>query len=329
MKRLLFLFLFTSALLLTAQSQENLADGLYAEINTNRGTILVELEYERAPLTVCNFVALAEGRMNTTVKDGPFYDGLRFHRVIADFMIQGGDPRGNGTGGPGYQFFDEIDPALTFDGPGVLAMANSGPGTNGSQFFITHVQTPWLNGNHTIFGHVIQGQSVVNSIRQRDTIQSVNIIRKGPDAENFRADQESFNRLLQQIRNEARQDIISEIENKWPNAVTDANGIRYIVKTEGTGPTPEIGTQVTAHYSGSFIDGRVFDSSFERGTPFTFELGRGYVIEGWDLALQDMQKGETRLIILPPELAYGERGAGGGMIPPDSWLIFEVQLVDF
>lgn len=319
-----------------SSSYQDLPSGLYAEIDTNRGSILLKLEYEKTPLTVCNFVALAEGTMNTDAKDGPYYDGLNFHRVIADFMIQGGDPQGTGSGGPGYRFEDEIDPSLQFDGPGVLAMANAGPGTNGSQFFITHVETPWLNGKHTIFGHVIEGQSVVDSIQQGDTINSIKIIRQGAEAEAFKADQAEFNRLQDEVAaqarqalEEAQQAVIAEIEKKWPDAQTDSNGIRYIIKTEGTGPSPEAGIPVTAHYRGSFLDGRVFDSSFDRGEPFEFVLGRGNVIAGWDLALQDMRKGETRLIILPPELAYGERGAGGGIIPPNSWLVFEVELVDF
>lgn len=317
-------------------SYQDLPAGLYAEFKTSKGNILVELEYEKAPLTVCNFIALSEGTMDKANKSGSFYDGLKFHRVIADFMIQGGDPQGNGTGGPGYRFFDEFDSSLQFDGPGILAMANSGPNTNGSQFFITHVETPWLNNKHTIFGHVIEGQSVVDKIAQGDTIKSVEIIRQGAVAEAFVATQASFDQLMKDVelaiekeKEEAEQAVISEIEYKWPNAVTDSNGIRYIIKVEGTGVKPEAGIPVTAHYQGSFLDGNVFDSSYNRGEPFEFVLGRGNVIPGWDLSLQDMRKGEKRLIILPPELAYGERGAGGGIIPPNTWLVFEVELVDF
>ncbi|MDA3850978.1 MAG: peptidylprolyl isomerase, partial [Spirochaetaceae bacterium] len=321
---LFFALLFIGFIMSTScsNSYEDLPNGLYAEIKTNRGRILLNLEYEKTPLTVCNFVALAEGNMNTQAKEGPFYDGLKFHRVIDDFMIQGGDPLGTGSGGPGYHFADEIDSSLSFDGPGILAMANAGPGTNGSQFFITHVETPWLNGKHTIFGHVVEGQSVVDSIRQDDEIQKVTIIRRGANAEAFKADQATFDNLIAanqqkaaQEREEAQQSVIQEIENKWPQAQTDDNGIRYIIKTEGTGPKPEAGITITANYRGSFLDGRVFDSSFDRGEPIEFVLGRGNVIPGWDIALQDMRKGENRLIIIPPELAYGERGAGGGVIP--------------
>ena len=334
-----FILLFMTIFIMAtscSNSYQDLPDGLYAEITTNRGSILLELEYKKTPLTVCNFVGLAEGTLNTSVKKGPYYDGLTFHRVIADFMIQGGDPRGNGTGGPGYQFFDEIDATLTFDGPGVLAMANAGPGTNGSQFFITHTATDWLNGKHTIFGHVLEGQGVVNETRQGDSIKSVRILRKGEEAEEFKADQQAFDRLyqerkkaIQMEKEEAQRSVINEIQTKWPQAVTDENGIRYIIKNEGTGPKPAAGISVTAHYRGSFLDGRPFDSSYDRGEPFQFVLGRGNVIPGWDLTLQDMRKGEVRLIILPPDLAYGERGAGGGLIPPNTWLVFEIELVDF
>lgn len=167
-----------------------LENGLYAEIETNRGKILLQLEFEKTPLTVANFVGLAEGKIknNTKAEKVPFYDGLKFHRVIPNFMIQGGDPLGNGTGGPGYTFKDEFIPDLKFTGPGILAMANAGPGTNGSQFFITHVATPWLDQHHTIFGHVITGQDIVNATIQDDVILHIKIIRKGKAAKKFKAD---------------------------------------------------------------------------------------------------------------------------------------------
>jgi peptidylprolyl isomerase len=173
---------------------EDLGDGLFAVIDTTRGQIVVKLAYDKVPLTVSNFTALAEGKMNAA-KGKPFYDGLTFHRVISDFMIQSGDPLGNGTGGPGYKFRDEFDPSLKHDGPGVLSMANAGPNTNGSQFFITHTATPWLDGKHAVFGRVVRGQDVVNAIKQGDKINSILIVRNGAAASAFQPNQASFDKL--------------------------------------------------------------------------------------------------------------------------------------
>ena len=177
---------------------KKLPEGLYAKIETSKGDILIFLEYKKTPLTVTNFAGLAEGTIKSTRREAPFYDGLIFHRVIDNFMIQGGCPLGTGTGGPGYKFPDEFDPSLKHSGPGILSMANSGPGTNGSQFFITHVPTPWLDGKHTVFGHVVEGQDVVDSIVQGDLINHIKVIRVGEDAEKFVADQESLKKLLSQ-----------------------------------------------------------------------------------------------------------------------------------
>jgi peptidylprolyl isomerase len=188
----------------TAQTDKKLADGLYAEMDTSKGKILLQLEFEKTPLTVANFVGLAEGTKNYATDPGetpkaqgkPFFDGLKFHRVIPDFMIQGGDPQGNGTGGPGYRFRDEIDPSLRHNRPGILSMANAGPASNGSQFFITHKETPWLDGKHSLFGHVVEGQDVVNKIEKGDTIKTVKIIRVGDKAKAFKGDEAQFQKLL-------------------------------------------------------------------------------------------------------------------------------------
>jgi peptidylprolyl isomerase len=318
-------------------STNELGDGIFAELKTSKGDITISLEYEKTPMTVCNFVGLAEGKINNDAKDEgtPFYDGLIFHRVIADFMIQGGDPQGTGTGGPGYRFADEIDPSLTHDGPGVLSMANAGPGTNGSQFFITHVATPWLDGKHTVFGKVIEGQDVVNNIAQDDKIEKLNIIRNGEKAEAFQCDTETFQALQKsQVSREkealkaAQAEILNSISEKYPDAQETDSGLRYIVSEEGEGDSPSKGDNITAHYTGTLLDGTKFDSSVDRGQPFQFAVGKGQVIQGWDEAFLSMKKGEKRTIILPPELGYGSRGAGG-VIPPNSWLVFDVELIDF
>jgi len=314
-------------------------DGLYAKIMTSKGDITVQLEFEKTPLTVTNFVGLAEGtkKFNDSKgrTSGRYYDGLVFHRVIDNFMIQGGCPLGSGTGGPGYNFPDEFDPSLRHDRAGILSMANAGPGTNGSQFFITHVPTPWLDNKHTVFGHVVEGQDVVNAIRKGDAITRVEIIRVGDKAEAFKADQESFDKLLNErekgrlaLQEERRAKDLAVIKGKWPNAKTTASGLMYEVVAEGGSDVkPRPGNMVSAHYTGMFLDGRKFDSSVDRGEPIRFPVGTGRVIKGWDEALLDMTKGEKRILIIPPDLAYGSQGRGP--IPANSTLVFEVELLDF
>lgn len=197
-------FVMTHSTVSAAEADKKLADGLYAEMDTSKGKILLQLEFEKTPLTVANFVGLAEGTKNYDKTPGGtspkpqgkgFYDGLTFHRVIADFMIQGGCPQGSGTGGPGYRFRDEFDPSLKHNRPGILSMANAGPGTNGSQFFITHKETPWLDGKHSVFGHVVEGQDVVNRIARGDTLKTVKILRIGEKAKAFKGDQADFEKL--------------------------------------------------------------------------------------------------------------------------------------
>jgi peptidylprolyl isomerase len=329
------LLVMVSGTVFSAPSDTALGNGLFARIGTNRGDIVVSLEYKKTPLTVCNFAALAEGKM-TAAGGRPYYNGLTFHRVIADFMIQGGDPLGNGSGGPGYRFPDEIDPSLKHDGPGVLSMANAGPGTNGSQFFITHVATPWLDGKHTVFGRVVEGQNVVNAVRQGDRIERVTIIRNGPEAAAFKADQGAFDALLRNANtsvnaasNARRNADLARIAAKYPNAQTSPSGIRYIIQKEGKGAKPVAGKIARVKYQGSLLNGKVFDSSDVQGGPQDFPVGVRRLIPGMDESLMDMTVGEKRLAVIPPELAYGDKDAGNGLIPANSFLVFELELVGF
>ena len=312
-----------------------LDDGLYAEISTSRGDIVAELFYEAVPMTVANFVGLAEGTIeyeNSTARR--FYDGLTFHRVIDDFMVQGGDPAGNGTGGPGYRFPDEFDGELRHDGPGVLSMANSGPNTNGSQFFITHVATPWLDGRHSVFGRVVEGQNVVDAIQQGDVIERLRIVRIGDAATAFEVDQQRFDELIgsageraREATAEVRAQTETVIERTWPNLVETETGLRFEILEAGDGGgNPATGNTVTVHYVGRIVGGDVFDSSIQRGEPANFVLGR--LIPGWNEGLSMMTRGEKRRLIIPPELAYGATGYQN-IIPPNAYLEFEVELIDY
>lgn len=313
---------------------ESLKDGLYAKIKTDRGDIILSLHYRQAPMTVSNFIGLAEGVLNLKNPGKPYYNGLKFHRVINDFMVQAGCPQGTGTGGPGYTFPDEFADELKHTSPGILSMANAGPGTNGSQFFITHVPTPWLDGKHSVFGVVIDGMDVVNSIEQGDEMKIVEILRVGEDAEAFSVTKESFSKAVikaqavEQERIDALQKTLDkELNNRWPEAKVTPSGLRYVVMNEGDGKkSPKSGTTVTVHYTGTLMDGKIFDSSVRRGEPAQFAVGQ--VIEGWNEALVTMTKGEKRTLIIPPELGYGKQGYPG-VIPPNSYLVFDVELLDF
>ncbi|MGZ3885265.1 MAG: peptidylprolyl isomerase [Bacteroidia bacterium] len=307
-------------------------DGMYAKFETNKGDIFCSLEFQKTPMTVANFVGLAEGGIKNDEKaEGvPYYDGLRFHRVIDNFMIQGGCPQGNGMGDPGYKFADEFHDSLKHTGPGTLSMANAGPGTNGSQFFITHVTTPWLDGKHTVFGHVVQGQDVVNQIKQNDTIKHLVILRKGKDAEKFDApkvfEEEKVNIVKKEEQKAAKakeelQKVLKEFDEKGK---TTASGLKYIIEKEGTGESPKGTESVTVFYTGMFTDGRVFDGNMGK-QPVTFGLNQ--VIPGWTEGLQLMKPGGRAKFYIPYKLAYGENGHPSGVIPPKSDLIFIVELL--
>ena len=310
------------------------ADGMYAKFETSKGTIICALEFKKTPMTVASFVGLAEGSMKNSAKaeNIPYYDGLKFHRVIPNFMIQGGCPLGTGTGDPGYKFPDEFDPSLKHVGPGILSMANAGPGTNGSQFFITHVKTDWLDGKHTVFGNVIEGMDVVNKIAGEDTIRHLIILRKGKEAQAFDAPKvfESAKAGLA-AKIEAQAAAEKAAAEKMLNETyspdktkTTASGLRYIVEKEGTGASPSATSQVTVHYTGYLLNGTKFDSSVDRGQPATFGLNQ--VIPGWTEGLQLMKEGGKNKLIIPYQLGYGENGMPP-TIPARSWLVFDVELI--
>ena len=317
------------SILISTLSFANLDDGIYAHIQTNKGEITVELAYKKAPLTVTNFIALAEGtKQNNKGLGTPYYDGLSFHRVIDQFMIQGGDPNGDGTGGPGYMFADEFSD-LIHDGPGVLSMANSGPNTNGSQFFITHVPTPWLDGKHSVFGSVVKGMDVVNAIVQGDTIETVKIERLVMRPIEFIANEDSFNALVLKA-NEAiiaqqelrLQNFESYVVSNFPGAIQDELGYFTTITKKGNGSFASMGQIVTVDIALSANTGEVMRPP---GSPIPFPLGTGEIISIIETNVQKMTIGEERTAIATYESVFGN--APSGNIPQDAFLIFDLILI--
>ena len=306
-------------------------NGIYAKFNTAKGPILVKLTHDLTPGTVGNFVGLAEGQLENSARPmgKPYYDGLKFHRVIPDFMIQGGCPQGQGTGGPGYNFDDEFHPSLKHDKPGVLSMANAGPGSNGSQFFITHIPTNWLDGKHTVFGHVIEGQDVVDAVAGDDALESIEIIRVGDEAKNWNAIEAFRTFEGSRAKRIAEQKKMAEeaLEKLAAGFLKTESGLRYQIIQKGNGTQAEKGKKVSVHYQGALENGQVFDSSYKRKQPIEFQLGVGQVIEGWDEGIALLQVGDKARFVIPSYLGYGSSGAGG-VIPPDATLVFDVELMD-
>lgn len=306
-------------------------NGIYAKFNTAKGEILVKLTHDLTPGTVGNFVGLAEGQLENSVKPmgTPYYNGLKFHRVIPDFMIQGGCPQGTGTGDAGYKFDDEFHPSLKHDRPGVLSMANAGPGTNGSQFFITHIPTNWLDGKHTVFGHVVEGQDVVDSVEGSDALDSIEIIRVGEEAKNWNAIEafRTFTGSREKRLADQKKAAEDSLEKLAAGFQKTASGLRYQIIQKGNGKQAEKGKTVSVHYQGALENGEVFDSSYKRKQPIDFKLGAGQVIEGWDEGIALLQVGDKARFVIPAYLGYGSRGAGG-VIPGDATLVFDVELMD-
>ncbi|CAM4355221.1 peptidylprolyl isomerase [Zobellia nedashkovskayae] len=305
-------------------------DGIYAKFNTDKGEILVKLTHDKTPGTVGNFVALAEGKQDNSAKAAgePYYDGLKFHRVIPDFMVQGGCPQGTGSGDAGYKFDDEFHPDLNHSEPGVLSMANAGPGTNGSQFFITHVPTPWLDNKHTVFGKVESGQDVVDAIAQGDKINSVEIVRVGDEAQKWDAlaSFAKFKSSKEERLAEEKAKQSAELDKIAAGFDATESGLRYKMIQKGSGAQAEKGQTVSVHYEGSLLNGQVFDSSYKRNEPIDFQLGVGQVIPGWDEGIQLLKVGDKARLVIPSSLGYGSAGAGG-VIPPNATLLFDVELM--
>jgi peptidyl-prolyl cis-trans isomerase A (cyclophilin A) len=347
MKKLLFTLLFLPFTgILNAQNAVEPQDGIYARFTTNKGVVVCQLEYQKTPMTVGNFVGLAEGNFKVGDKSfsKPFFDGLIFHRVIADFMIQGGDPQGTGMGDPGYKFYDEIDPTLKHVGPGILSMANSGANTNGSQFFITHKATPWLDGKHTVFGHVISGQEVVDAIAQNDTMRKVEIIRVGREALKWNAqaafdqvylakkaqealEQAELAKIAAMSQDDYKAYMYAEVMEKYPNAQQSATGLVYVILNNGKDNEVKEGKKVSLHYTGTLRrGGKKFDSSKDRNAPLEFEYKVQRMIPGFEEGITYIKEGGKILLFIPYYNAYGKQGRPGS-IPPYADLVFEIELL--
>ncbi|MGB1449136.1 MAG: peptidylprolyl isomerase [Flavobacteriaceae bacterium] len=355
MKKLSLLLITLTILVGCASQYPDLENGLYADIATNKGSIVVALAHDKTPITVANFVSLAEGEnefVSDEFKGKKYYEGIVFHRVIPDFMIQGGDPTASGSGGPGYRFEDEITD-LTHSGPGILSMANAGPATNGSQFFITHKATPWLDGKHTVFGAVVSGQEVVDSIAQMDTIQKVTIIRKGSEAKRFDAPKifaDYFNGMEQRKAEQEEKVALGKLKTlekfdiQKAKAKSTASGLQYLITKKGEGAAVTSTYKAMTHYAVYFEDGTLLETSMletaeELGVvneqrklanayqPLPADVSDGAaMIEGFKEGLRLLNVGDEATLFLPYTMAYGEDGGRG--IPPKANLIFEIKIVE-
>ena len=355
MKKIAFISIFISSIFLSFG--QKLEEGLYAKMVTSKGEILIRLEVEKAPMTVGNFVALAEGKGEIAglKLEKPFYDGLIFHRVIKDFMIQGGCPNRDGSGSPGYKFPDEFDPSLVHSEPGILSMANSGPTTNGCQFFITHKATPWLNNKHTVFGKVVKGLNLVDAIAnvtkgandkpvEDVVIKKVQIIRQGDKYKNYQPieafnakylvwkkaedeKQQKYAKIAAMTKEEYSSYLFNEIKNKYPLAQQATSGLIFVISNPGEGSKVLPGNTVSLHYTGTFLDGTKFDSSVDRGQPLSFKYKEQSMIAGFEEGIAMLAKGGVTKVIIPYYDAYGPNGRPGA-IPPYADLVFDIEILD-
>ncbi len=344
-------------------SYQNLEEGLYADIQTDKGSILLTLTYEHTPITVANFVSLVEGNnvyVSENYRGKPFYDGLKFHRVLNDFMIQGGDPNGNGSGGPGYKFENEHPKKedgtemFVFDKAGVLGMANSGgKDTNGSQFFITHIEYPSLNGGYTVFGEVVTGQEVVDSIVKGDVMNAVKIIRVGKNAKKFKAAKvfaDYFKKLEEEAKikleknKKIKEEFLKTVEENKAKAKEFPSGLKMFITEEGSGVKPKRGVKVRINYAVFFTEGSMIATSYKDKAekfgkydqraedagaynPFSMVCSEeATLVPGFREAMLNMNYGDKAMLFVPAHLAYGSQGNQG--IPPNTDLIFEMEIVD-
>ncbi len=348
-------FLITLFIVQCNDEFSSLEDGLYVKLDTNKGNILMKLTEDKTPNTVANFISLVEGKnkfVSDNYKNKKFYNGIIFHRVIKDFMIQAGDPTASGSGGPGYRFEDEITD-LKHDSPGILSMANAGKNTNGSQFFITHKATPWLDGKHTVFGKVVEGLNVVDSIQQNDTIHNAEIIRIGREAKDFDATKifsDYFSDLeKKKVEIEEKREIerlgninrFNDLKNKSKKTIS---GLKYVITKNGNGRKVNSTNKAKAHYAVYFENGNLLDTSMlEVAEKFSLvneqkKVVGGYspivcdispeaqMIPGFKEGLKFLKEGDEVFLFIPYQLAYGDKGVRG--IPAKSNLIFEVKIVE-
>ncbi len=329
-------------------------DGLYAELRTTKGLIIIRLEFQKTPMTVANFVGLAEGTIkNAPLPFGtPYYDGSVWHRVVPGHVIQAGQPKGGAQNGPGYTFPNEIvsDPAFSHGRAGMVGMANSGPHTNTSQFYVTLADRSYLDGNYTVFGRVVEGMDVVNAIVQGDAIEKVTIVRVGKAAEAFRPETASFLKMVDEAKARVKADSEAKardeervIGERWPSAMTAPSGVKYVVRRVGSGEKPAVGAKLTVRYTGQMLDGRAFASSADAGRPqagsaaesFEYMVGTTHVTPGFDEAIADMRAGERRTVIVPASRGYGTSGFYARekpgekrfVISPGTTLVYDVEFL--